>query len=91
MASITKEGRIIKVTTRKTGKTVTVPIRPQFAAWFDKQTRGIGKAPVFLTLASKAEGGKSGLSMAFRRIMERGRLRGDCCAKSTASDVHNPA
>jgi integrase len=70
------EGRIIKVMTRKTGKTVTVPIRPQFAAWFDKQTRGIGKAPVFLTLAGKAGGGKSGLSMAFRRIMERAKIKG---------------
>jgi integrase len=69
-------GRIIKVTTRKTGKTVTVPIHPQFAAWFDKQTRGIGKAPVFLTLAGKAGGGKSGLSMAFRRIMERAKIKG---------------
>jgi integrase len=70
------ERRIIKVTTRKTGKTVTVPIHPQFAAWLDKQTRGIGKAPVFPTLAGKAGGGKSGLSMAFRRIMERAKIKG---------------
>jgi integrase len=70
------ERRIIKVTTRKTGKTVTVPIHPQFAARLDKQTRGIGKAPVFPTLAGKAGGGKSGLSMAFRRIMERAKIKG---------------
>ena len=70
------EGRIIKVTTRKTGKTVTVPIHPQFAAWLDKQTRGIGKAPVFPTLTGKAGGGKSGLSMAFRRIMEGAKIKG---------------
>ena len=70
------DGRIIKVTTRKTRKTVTVPIHPQCAAWIEKQTRGIGKAPVFPTLAGKAGGGKSGLSMAFRRIMERAEIKG---------------
>jgi integrase len=75
-SAVDLEGRIIKVTTRKTGKTVTVPIHPQFAAWLDKQTRGIGKAPVFPTLAGKAGGGKSGLSMAFRRIMERAKIKG---------------
>src|ERR1700756_4805887 len=52
---------IITVMTRKTRKKVTVPIHPQFARWLEKQTRGIGKAPVFPTLAGKAGGGKSGL------------------------------
>ncbi len=75
-SAVDLEGRIIKVTTRKTGKTVTVPIHLQFAAWLNKQTRGIGKAPVFPTLAGKAGGGKSGLSMAFRRIMERAKIKG---------------
>ena len=75
-SAVDLEGRIIKVTTRKTGKTVTVPIHPQFAAWLDKQTRGIGKAPLFPTLAGKAGVGKSGLSMAFRRIMERAKIKG---------------
>jgi integrase len=68
--------RIITVTTRKTGKTVTVPMHPEFAAWLAGQTRGIGKAPVFPTLAGKSGGGKSGLSMAFKRIMERAGIRG---------------
>jgi integrase len=75
-SAVDLEGRVIKVTTRKTGKTVTVPIHPQFAARLDKQTRGIGKAPVFPTLAGKAGGGKSGLSMAFRRIMDRAKIKG---------------
>jgi integrase len=75
-SAVDLERRIVKVTTRKTGKTVTVPIHSQFAAWLDKQTRGIGKAPVFPTLAGKAGGGKSGLSMAFRRIMERAKIKG---------------
>jgi integrase len=68
--------RIIKVMTRKTGKTVTVPMHPEFAAWLAGQTRGIGKAPVFPTLAGKSGGGKSGLSMAFKRIMERAKIKG---------------
>jgi integrase len=42
----------------------------------EKQTRGIGKAPVFATLAGKAGGGKSGLSMAFKRIMEHAEIKG---------------
>jgi integrase len=63
------------VTTRKTGKEVTVPIRPQLASWLEKQTRGIGKAPVFPTLAGKSGAGKSGLSMQFKRIMEHAGVR----------------
>src|SRR5262245_38608071 len=39
--------QIITVTTRKTRKDVTIPIHPRFGAWLGKQTRGIGKAPVF--------------------------------------------
>jgi len=61
---------------RKTGNDVTIPIHSQFGAWLRKQTRGIGKASVFPTLAGKAGGGKSGLSMAFKRIMERGKIKG---------------
>jgi integrase len=66
----------ITVTTRKTSKDVTVPIHPQFASWLQRQTRGIGKAPVFPILAGKSGSGKSGLSMAFKRIMERAGIRG---------------
>jgi integrase len=67
---------IITVRTRKTGKKVVVPIHEEFAAWLTRQTRGIGKAPVFPTLNGKAGGGKSGLSMAFKRIMERAGIKG---------------
>jgi integrase len=68
--------RTITVTTRKTRKKVVMPIHPQFCAWLEKQTRGIAKAPVFPTLAGKSGGGKSGLSMAFKRIMERAKIKG---------------
>ena len=68
--------QIISVTTRKTRKDVTIPIHPRFGAWLQKQTRGIGKAPVFLALSGKAGSGKSGLSMAFKRIMDRAGIKG---------------
>src|SRR5262249_23420359 len=67
--------RKITVTARKTREDVTVPIHPQFASWLHKQTRGIGKAPVFPTLFGKSGAGKSGLSMQFKRIMERAGVR----------------
>jgi integrase len=75
-SAVDLDRRIITVTTRKTRKRVTVPVHPQFAAWLEKQTRGISKAPVFPTLAAKAGGGKSGLSMAFKRIMDRAEIKG---------------
>jgi integrase len=75
-SAINWEEQKITVTTRKTRKDVTVPIHPQFASWLEKQTRGIGKAPVFSTLVDKSGAGKSGLSMQFKRIMERAGIRG---------------
>jgi integrase len=66
----------ITVTTRKTSKDVTIPIHPRFATWLQKQTRGIGKAPVFPTLIGRSGAGKSGLSMQFKRIMERAGIKG---------------
>jgi integrase len=74
---------VIKVTTGKTQKDVVVPIHPQLDTWFKEQTRGIGKAPVFPTLAGKAGGGKSGLSMAFKRIMGQARITGRLLRKAT--------
>ena len=74
--AINWEEQKITVTTRKTRKDVTVPIHLRFASWLKKQTRGIGKAPVFPTLAGKSGSGKSGLSMAFKRIMESAGIKG---------------
>ena len=66
----------LRVKTRKTGKVVVLPLHSDFSAWLSKQTRGIGKAPLFPVLAGKTGGGKSGLSMKFRRIMERASVVG---------------
>ena len=65
-----------KTRRKKKNRKVVLPIHPEFAAWLKKQTRGIGKAPVFPTLAGKSGGGKSGLSSMFRRIMERAGIEG---------------
>jgi len=65
-----------KTRRKRKNRKIVIPIHPQFAEWMRKQTRGIGKAPVFPTLAGKTGGGKSGLSMAFKRIMERAGIHG---------------
>src|SRR6266480_3956760 len=75
----------ITVTTRKTRKDVIVPIHPQFGAWLKEQTRGIGKAPVFPTLAGKSGGGKSGLSMQFKRIMDKAGIKGRVLRHATGA------
>jgi integrase len=65
-----------KTRRKKKNRKVVLPIHPVFAEWLKKQTRGIGKAPVFPSLAGKSGGGKSGLSMMFKRIMERAGIQG---------------
>jgi len=77
---------IITVKTRKTGKTVVVPIHPRFGAWLLKQSiRGIGKAPVFPSLVGKSGSGKSGLSSQFGRIMDRAGIKGRLLREGTGA------
>lgn len=66
-----REGTI-QTKTSKTGAELTLPIHPELKKWLRAQTRGIGAAPVFPSLANKGGPGKNGLSMAFRRLMDRG-------------------
>ena len=61
----------ISIKTAKTGAKLKLPIHPALAKWLKEQPRGIGAAPVFPTLADKGGPGKSGLSMQFKRLMER--------------------
>jgi len=84
-SSINLDQHVITVETQKTRKTVTVTIHPQFAAWLKKQPSGIGKAPVFPTLAGKSGSGKSGLSMAFKRIMDRANIKGRLLRKKNGA------
>ena len=62
--------------TRKTGAVIVLPLHPELAAWLGEQTRGIGKAPIFPDLAGRTGGGKSGLSMKFRGIIDACGRRG---------------
>src|SRR5262249_14058440 len=75
----------ITVTTRKTRKDVIVPMHPQFAAWLEKQIRGIGRAAVFPTLAGKSGQGKNGLSAQFRRIMDKAGVKGRVLREATGA------
>jgi integrase len=70
------EGSVLRVKTGKTGAVVHLPLHSELAEWLFEQTRGIGNAPVFPALCGKTGGGKSGLSNAFRRIMERAGIVG---------------
>ena len=66
----------LKVKTSKTGKSTVVPVHPDLREWLETRTRGVGKAPVFPALAGKSGSGKSGISMQFKRLMERAGVRG---------------
>ena len=67
---------VLRVKTRKTGAVVVLPLHEELATWLRGQPRGIGKAPILPSLTGKTGGGKSGLSMTFRRIMERAGIMG---------------
>jgi integrase len=79
-SAIDWSAQTIAVETRKTRKDVTLPLHQQFAAWLKKQTRGIGKAPVFPTLVGKVG---ARLSEQFQRIMERAGIRGRILREAT--------
>lgn len=69
--SLDLDTKLIRIKTAKTGTTLTLPIHSALVTWLAGQPRGIGAAPLFPTLANKGGAGKSGLSMAFKRIMVR--------------------
>ena len=67
--------QLISLTTQKTGEDVVLPIHADFAKFLEKHQKGIGKAFVFPSLASKGTGGKNGLSGRFRSIMEAAKVK----------------
>ena len=76
-AGLTKLELVPRKTRRKKrNRKLVLPIHPELAAWLKKQTRGIGNAPVFPSLAGRTGGGNSGLSSMFRRIMDRAGIQG---------------
>ena len=68
--TIHAEQGVIRVTTAKTGAELTLPIHPLFAEWLTEQPRGIANAPVFRALHNKPRGGKNGLCVQFRALMQ---------------------
>lgn len=70
------EAMTIRTVQRKTGAAILIPIAPDLAEWLQKQTRGIGRAPVFPSLAGKTSRGRSGLSGQFGAIMAKAGVAG---------------
>jgi integrase len=66
-----KDTWFLSVKTSKRGKYVFLPVHPDLREWLESRTRGVGKAPVFPDLFGKSGSGKSGISMQFKRLMER--------------------
>jgi integrase len=62
--------KLIRFTPSKTKKPVTVPLHPQLERELVKKP-GIGKTPMFASLAGKGTGGRFGLSGRFAAIMEK--------------------
>lgn len=70
------DASVLRLKTRKAGAVLTLPLHPELAEWLRSHRRGIGKAPVFPTLAGKGTGGRHGLSGRFSTIMEKAGVRG---------------
>ena len=67
--------KVIRFTPSKTKKPVTIPLHRDLERELLKNA-GIGKAPMFPSLAGKDTGGKHGLSGRFAAIMEKARIEG---------------
>jgi len=67
--------KLIRFTPSKTKKPVTIPLHPQLERELLK-TAGIGKAPMFPSLAGKGTGGRLGLSGLFAAIMSKAGIEG---------------
>ena len=74
--SVDLENRLLHVATKKTGKRVVLPIHGDLEIWLSQRPRGIGKAPVFPSLACQPLNGGSGLSAQFRAIVARAGIVG---------------
>lgn len=58
----------------KNRKTIEIALHPEIVRWLAKRPRGIGKAPLFPTLAMHATGSAGGLSNAFSAIMAKAKI-----------------
>lgn len=70
-------GRVLQFIAQKTRKPVAVPLHPDLEAHLlELPAPDAGRAFLAPSLAGKSTAGKSGLSMAFRRLMERANVAG---------------
>jgi integrase len=74
-SSLDWRNKLVRFTPSKTKKPVTVPLHPQLERELLKKP-GIGKAPMFPSLAGKGTGGRFGLSGRFAAIMEKAGIEG---------------
>jgi integrase len=73
--SVDLEKQLISFLQAKTGKPVVIPIHPQLLIYLiDLPGADSDQVFLFPSIAGKRTGGKSGLSMAFSRIMERAKI-----------------
>jgi integrase len=85
--------KVIDFTQKKTGKKIQIPIAEDLHNYLlSLPTKDSSKAPVFPTLFGKTSAGKSGLSMAFGRLMARAgidqgtiRERGEGVSRKTSA------
>jgi hypothetical protein len=72
----------IRIETQKTGEAVELPVHGDFSSFLKTQEQGIGKAPVFPTLSKTKVNGRSGLSLLFRDIMQKAKIKERVATKS---------
>ena len=76
--SVDLQNKWIAFRAGKTRQRIKIPMHDSFHDFLlELPAPDSGKAFLFPTLAGKRTGGKSGLSMAFKRIMERAKVRGE--------------
>jgi integrase len=82
-ASVDLDNQTITLKQRKTTARVVIPIHPELQTYFlELSVPDDANAFVFPTLAAKKTSGKSGLSMAFTRIMAKAHIRGNVARKA---------
>jgi integrase len=72
--ALDRENGKASIQTQKTGEQITTLIHKDFEKWLSTRNCGIGKAPIFPSLAGKKVNGAKGLSQQFRGIMEAAQI-----------------
>ena len=66
-----RDAETITFKQKKTGGVVVLPVHAELAQYLQRLRAGVGKASILPSLSIKSGHGRSGLSMQFKRIMER--------------------